>query len=77
MTTLEQARKARGLSQQALADASGVGQATICRAEKGAPMSRDAAASMAKFLGHPYEEKYFIYPERYIVPAENTEQKAS
>jgi transcriptional regulator with XRE-family HTH domain len=77
MTTLEQARKARGLSQQALADASGVAQATICRAEKGIPMSRDAAASMAKYLGHPFEEKHFIYPERYIVPEELPQQQAS
>lgn len=77
MTTLEQARKARGVSQRGLADIIGVNQATICRAEKGMPVGRDVATALVQYFGHPYEEKYFIYPERYTVPEQTPEQQAS
>lgn len=77
MTTLEKARKARGLSQTALAIATGLDKATISRAERLLPMSRDAAAAVVKYLGYPFDERHFIYPERYVVPEEQPVQQAS
>jgi transcriptional regulator with XRE-family HTH domain len=68
MFPIEKARRERNLSQGELARQTGVHQATISRAELGlAPVSRESAAVLAKFFGFPWDERHFLYPERYPI----------
>jgi len=52
----------------------GIDQATLSRGERGIPFSRETAAVLAKYFGFPWDEKHFLYPERYMTPEEIAER---
>ena len=76
MVPLRTARKLRGISQRELAKSTGIQQASISLAELGKGVSKESAAVLARFFGHPWDERHFLYPERYEVPVEQ-ENKAT
>nr|WP_243259418.1 helix-turn-helix transcriptional regulator [Eubacterium sp. 1001713B170207_170306_E7] len=50
---LRESRRARGLTQQGLADAAGLSHKTVFRAERGQPVSAYSRAQLTAFLGEP------------------------
>lgn len=69
-TPLRRIRKARGLSLQALADASGVDKSNLSRLERRmGKVSAEAAADIVKVLGKGISELHILYPERYMKKA--------
>lgn len=66
MVPLRVAREARGISQKTLGKEIGIQQATISRAELGkGGFTREQAEKLARFFGFPWDERHFLYPERY------------
>lgn len=66
MYPLRKAREKLGISQRELAARTNIHQTTISKAELGNGMTRKQAEILARFFGFPWEEKHFLYPERYI-----------
>ena len=66
MVPLRIAREAKGLSQKALERETGIQQATLSRAELGKGVTPEQAATLVRFFGFPWEERHFLYPERYV-----------
>jgi transcriptional regulator with XRE-family HTH domain len=58
MTNLESIRRNRGLQQQELADAAGVPQATVSRAENGKGVTFKSAMRIVRALGLTVEEVF-------------------
>lgn len=52
----------------------GVDQATLSRGERGVPFSREMAAVLAQYFGFPWDEKHFLYPERFMTAEELAER---
>lgn len=70
MVPLRIAREKLGISQKALQKRTGIQQATLSRAELGKSVTPEQAETLARFFGHPWDEKHFLYPSRYITPVE-------
>lgn len=76
MVPLRTARESRGISQKTLGKQTGIQQATLSRAELGQGVTRQQAETLARFFGFPWDERHFLYPERYagqIAPTETRE----
>ena len=75
-TPLKRLRTKRGVSQEAVAGATGIDQSTISRIENGAPTTPENATKLVEYFGREQiTELHILYPERY--PADPEQANAS
>jgi len=67
---LKLARLRRGLKSRAVAEAVNMDNGQYSRIERGAGLTPANAEAIAKFFGHEVTEMQILYPERYLIPAE-------
>lgn len=65
MVPLRFARESKGYSQRELGEKVGMDQAAISRAETGRGVTPEQAAQLVREFGFPWDERHFLYPERY------------
>lgn len=68
------------MTQRQIERDTGINQATLSRGDKGEAFSRESAETLARYFGFPWEERHFLYPDRYekeTAPARPEEAKAS
>lgn len=67
MVPLKLARIQAGISQKKLGELTGIQQATISKAELGKGVTPEQAEKLARYFGFPWEERHFLYPDRYEI----------
>jgi transcriptional regulator with XRE-family HTH domain len=70
----KEARQIKDVTQRQIERDTDIEQATLSRGERGFPFSPKTAEKLAIYFGFPWEEKHFLYPDRYMTPEEKAER---